>query len=124
MEKRTKGKVKVKTFPGSTLLNPKTMFGGVVKGAADIGCLATAYHPGRFKLFQAMNLPGVFSSGEVAGVGMWEPFKTCYYESFKDVKVITMFTCATTSIMSTKAARNLDDLKGLKLRDNYGKELK
>ena len=29
VEKRTGGKVTVQTFPGSTLLNPKTMFEGV-----------------------------------------------------------------------------------------------
>jgi len=101
VEKRTKGKVKVKTFPGSTLLNPKTMFDGVVKGSADIGCLATAHQPGRFNLFEAMDLPGAFPNGEVAGVVMWEPFKKCCPEFFKDVRVLTMFTCATTNKMST-----------------------
>jgi TRAP-type C4-dicarboxylate transport system substrate-binding protein len=47
VEKRTGGKVVVQTFPGSTLLNPKNMFEGVISGTADIGCLAMSYQPGR-----------------------------------------------------------------------------
>ena len=50
VEKRTGGKVAVQTFPGSTLLNPKNMFEGVISGTADIGCLAMSYQPGRFPL--------------------------------------------------------------------------
>ncbi len=52
VRERTNGKVEVKTFPGGTLLGAKNMFDGVVKGVADIGCLATAYQPGRFCLFR------------------------------------------------------------------------
>ncbi len=33
VEKRTGGKVAVQTFPGSTLLNPKNMFEGVISVA-------------------------------------------------------------------------------------------
>lgn len=116
VEKRTNGKVKIKTFPGGTLLGAKPMFDGVVKGVADIGCLATAYQPGRFKLFQAMDLPVGFPNAEVASAVMWDLYAKYKPESFKDVKVITLFTCATAQILSKKAVRNLDDLKGLKLR--------
>lgn len=113
---RTKGKVEIKTFPGSTLLGAKNMFDGVVKGVADIGCLATAYQPGRFKLFEAMDLPVGFKRGAVSSVVMWDLFAKYKPKSFEDVKVITMFTCAPANIMSKKAVRNAEDLKGLKLR--------
>ena len=116
VEKRTNGKVKIKTFPGGTLLEAKGMFDGVVKGVADIGCLATAYQPGRFKLFQAMDLPVGFPNAAVASAVMWDLYKKYKPESFKDVKVITLFTCATAQILSKKPVRNLKDLKGLKLR--------
>ena len=116
VQKRTKGKVSIKTFPGSTLLGAKAMFDGVVKGVADIGCLATAYQPGRFKLFQAMDLPMGFPNAAVASAVMWDLYEKYKPESFKDVKVITLFTCATAQILSKKEVKNLDDLKGLKLR--------
>jgi hypothetical protein len=48
VEKRTGGKVAVKTFPGGTLIDAKGMMDGVIAGTADIGCLCMAYQPGRF----------------------------------------------------------------------------
>ncbi len=113
---RTKGKVEVKTFPGSTLLGAKNMFDGVVNGVADIGCLATAYQPGRFTLFEAMDLPIGFDKGAVSSAVMWDLFVKYKPKSFEKVKVLTMFTCAPANIMSQKAVRNTADLDGLKLR--------
>src|SRR6185369_2244460 len=47
VEKRTDGRVKVKTFPGGTLLGAKNMLEGVTSGMADIGNFAMSYQPGR-----------------------------------------------------------------------------
>lgn len=113
---RTKGKVDVKTFPGSTLLGAKNMFEGAVKGVADIGCLATAYQPGRFLFCEVMDLPFLFPSGEMASVVMWDLYEKFHPEAFKDVKVLTLFTCPPANIMSQKPVNNLEDLDGLKLR--------
>ena len=57
VEKRTKGKVVVNTFPGGTLLGAKNMMDGVIAGQADIGCLCMAYQPGRFVITNATSLP-------------------------------------------------------------------
>ncbi len=116
VRKRTDGRVNVKTFPGGTLLGAKNMYDGVVKGLADIGCLATAYQPGRWKLFEAMDLPFMFDSGEVASATMWELFTKFRPKSFDDVKVLTMFTCAPSHIMSEKPVRKISDVQGVKLR--------
>ena len=72
VRERTKGKVEVKTFPGGTLLGAKNMYDGVLKGVADIGCLATAYQPGRFVFFEVMDLPFLFKSGAEASLAMWD----------------------------------------------------
>jgi len=116
VRERTKGKVEVKTFPGGTLLGAKNMFDGVVKGVADIGCLATAYQPGRFLFCEVMDLPFLFPSGEMASVAMWDLYEKFRPEAFKDVKVLTLFTCPPANIMSQKPVKNLEDLAGLKLR--------
>jgi TRAP-type transport system periplasmic protein len=116
VEQRTKGKVKVKTFPGGTLLEAKNMFDGVVAGGADIGCLATAYQPGRFKELEVMDLPIGFPNGTVASAVMWDLFEKYNPQSLKDVKVLTLFTCATAQILANKAIKNLEDLQGAKLR--------
>ncbi len=116
VEQRTKGKVKFKTFPGGTLLEAKAIFDGVVAGGADIGCLATAYQPGRFKELEVMDLPIGFPSGTVASAVMWDIFEKYNPASMKDVKVLTLFTCATAQIMSNKKISNLEELQGAKLR--------
>lgn len=116
VEQRTKGKVKVKTFPGGTLLEAKNMFDGVVAGGADIGCLATAYQPGRFKELEVMDLPIGFPNGTVASAVMWDLFEKYNPQSLKDVKVLTLFTCATAQILANKPIKNLEDLQGAKLR--------
>ncbi|HVN83026.1 MAG TPA: TRAP transporter substrate-binding protein [Terriglobia bacterium] len=113
---RTNGKVVVKTFPGGTLLGAKNMFDGVVSGVADIGCLATAYQPGRFLFLEAMDLPLEFPSAEVASLAMWDLYVKHKPKAFDQVKVLTMFTCAPANIMSQKPVRKLEDLEGLKLR--------
>ena len=116
VEKRTKGKVKVKTFPGGTLLEAKSMFDGVVAGGADIGCLATAYQPGRFKTLEVMDLPIGFPNAAVASAVMWDLCEKYNPESLKKVKVLTLFTCAPAQLLVKKAIKNLEDLKDVKLR--------
>ena len=116
VEQRTNGKVKIKTFPGGTLLEAKNMFDGVVSGAADIGCLATAYQPGRFKVLEVTDLPIGFPNATVASAVMWDLFEKHNPQSLKDVKVLTLFTCANAQVLATKAIKNLEDLQGAKLR--------
>ncbi|MFC1836032.1 TRAP transporter substrate-binding protein [Thermodesulfobacteriota bacterium] len=116
VEKRTNGKVKIKTFPGGSLIKAKPMFDEVSKGVADIGCLATSYSPGRFPICEVMEMPFMYPSGAVASAVMWDLVKKHNPKSFKDVKIITVFTCATAQILSSKPVKKLADLKGLKLR--------
>ncbi len=116
VRERTKGKVEVKTFPGGTLLGAKNMYDGVLKGVADIGCLATAYQPGRFVFFEVMDLPFLFKSGAESSLAMWDLYDKEKPKTLDEVKVLTAFTCATASIMSQKPVRNLADLEDLKLR--------
>ena len=72
VEKRTGGKVAIQTFPGSTLLNPKNMFEGVISGTADIGCLAMSYQPGRFPISEAIDQPVGFSSAKAASIALYD----------------------------------------------------
>jgi TRAP-type C4-dicarboxylate transport system substrate-binding protein len=116
VEKRTGGKVIVNTFPGSTLLGAKNMLDGTIAGQADIGCLCMAYQPGRFVVTNATGLPLGFPNSLVSSLVLWDIYKKYKPEAFAKVKVLTMFNTAPSNIMSKKAVRNLDDLKGLELR--------
>ena len=116
VEKKTAGKVAVQTFPGSTLLNPKNMFEGVVSGTADIGCLAMSYQPGRFPVSEAIDQPIGFSSARAASLALYDLIEKYNPKEFDQVKIITLFTCPPANIMTIKPVKSLKDLKGLELR--------
>ncbi len=116
VEKRTGGKVAIQTFPGSTLLNPKNMFEGVVSGTADIGCLAMSYQPGRFPISEAIDQPVGFSSAKAASLALYDLIEKYNPKEFEQVKIITLFTCPPANIMTIKPVKSLKDLKGLELR--------
>ena len=116
VEKRTAGKIAVQTFPGSTLLNPKNMFEGVVSGTGDIGCLAMSYQPGRFPVSEAIDQPVGFSSAKAASLALYDLIEKYNPKEFEQVKIITLFTCPPANIMTIKPVKSLKDLKGLELR--------
>ena len=120
VQKRTGGKVVVQTFPGGTLLGAKNMMDGVIAGTADIGCLCMAYQPGRFVVTNATSLPLGFPDTRVASLTLWDLWKKYKPKEFADVKVLSMFTCPPSNIMSKKPIRTLEDLKGFNLRASGG----
>ncbi len=120
VEKRTGGKVAIKTFPGGTLLDAKNMMDGVIAGQADIGCLCMAYQPGRFIVTNATALPLGFPNATIASLTLWDLYRKQKPEEFAKVKVLTMFTCAPANIYAKKPVRSLEDLKGLELRASGG----
>ena len=120
VEKRTKGKVAVQTFPGGTLVDAKGMMDGVIAGTADIGCLCMAYQPGRFIVTNATALPMGFPDATVASLVLWDLYAKYKPEEFSKVKVLTMFACAPANIYATVPVHNLAELKGLQLRASGG----
>ena len=72
VEKRTAGKVKVRTFPGGTLLPAKNILDGVVSGLADIGNFAMSYQPGRFPVSEVIDLPFGFTNSRVASLTLYD----------------------------------------------------
>jgi hypothetical protein len=116
LNKRSNGKVEVKTFPGGTLLGAKDMYDGVTKGVADIGLGSPSYDPGRFPLTSGVALPVGFTSATQASKTLWaltKEFKPKEYEGFK---VIAMFTTEPGFIQSKTAVKSAADLAGMKLR--------
>jgi TRAP-type C4-dicarboxylate transport system substrate-binding protein len=116
VEKRTDGQVKIKMFPGSTLLNPKNMFSGVMSGMSDIGCFAMSYLPGRFPVSEAVDQPLGFNNAEEASLTLYDLITERKPEEFKDVKIITMFTCPPAGFMTSMPVESLADLAGMQLR--------
>lgn len=120
VEKRTGGKVVVDAFHGGTLLGAKNMMDGVIAGTADIGSLCMAYQPGRFVVTNATSLPLGFPNARVASLTLWDLYLKYKPKAFSQVKVLSMYTCGTSNIMSRVPVRKLEDLKGLDLRASGG----
>lgn len=116
VEARTNGLVKVKTFPGGTLLPAKSIFDGVISGVADIGNFAMSYQPGRFPFSEAIDLPHGFKNAKVATMVFYDLIEKYQPKEFEKVKILTVFTCPPTNIMSKVPVNSLKDLKGLELR--------
>ncbi len=120
VEKRTNGKVTVKTFPGGTLLGPKNMMDGVIAGQADIGCLCMAYQPGRFMVTNATSLPLGIPDARTGSLALWDLYEKYKPESFSKVKVLAMFTTTPSNIMSNIPIRTLEDIRGVDIRASGG----
>jgi TRAP-type C4-dicarboxylate transport system substrate-binding protein len=116
VEKRTNGKVKVDTYPGSTVLQAKNMFDGVAAGTADIGCSCPSYFPGMFPVVEGVDLPVGWPSATVASVSLLDLVNKYKPKELERFKVVTMFTCPPANIMSMKPILSLEDLKGYELR--------
>lgn len=114
---RTKGAVKVQTFPGGTLLPAKNIFDGVITGTADIGNFAMSYQPGRFPVSEAVDLPIGFSSARVASLVLLDLLKK-YPKEFEKVKLLTVFTCPPANIMTIKPVKSISDIKGMEIRSS------
>ncbi|VBB47779.1 Bacterial extracellular solute-binding protein, family 7 [uncultured Desulfatiglans sp.] len=120
VEKRTNGKVAIKTFPGGTLLDAKAMMDGVIGGQADIGCLCMAYQPGRFIVTNATSLPLDLPNAKVASLTLWDLYNQYKPDEFSQVKVLTMFATAPSNLMTKKPVRTLADIKGMDIRASGG----
>ncbi|MDX9981013.1 MAG: TRAP transporter substrate-binding protein [Lentisphaeria bacterium] len=116
VEAASDGQVKVRTFPGGQLLGAKNMLDGVIDGTADIGCFAMSYHPGRFPLSEAVDLPHFFPSATCASLVLHELIEKYQPKEFAEVEVLAVFTCPPGAIMTSQEIKTLADLQGLSLR--------
>lgn len=116
VEKRTGGKVKIQTFPGGTLLPAKNILDGVIAGTADIGNFAMSYQPGRFPVSEAVDLPVGFTSAKAASLVLFDLIEKYRPREFEKVKILTVFTCPPTALMTSRPVRSLKDLRGMEVR--------
>lgn len=120
IEKRTNGKVQIKTYPGGTLLGAKNMIDGVLTGQADIGDACLAYQPGRFPIANALGLPLDIPNAKAASHTLWDLYEKYQPEGFKNLKVLYMYTNTPSNLQTTVPVRTIDDLQGLTIRASGG----
>lgn len=116
VEKRTNGAVKVTQFPGGTLTPPAQTYISVTRGVTDIGLSFFSYTMGRFPLMEALDLPLGYRSAYVATKLANEFYKKFKPKELDEVKVLFLTTSPPHMLFAKKPVKNLEDLKGLKIR--------
>ena len=116
VEKRTQGKVKIETFPGSTLLGAKGMVRGVMTGQADIGVASLSLYAGAFPTMGLFELPLGYGTARASSMAAYSVYKKFNPKELSKFKVLAVFTSGPSNVLSRKPVRTLDDFKGLELR--------
>ena len=118
LEARTDGRVKVRTYPGGMLLGATAIYDGVINGTADIGNFAMSYQPGRFPVAEALDLPHFFPDSKTATRALEAVMDEFEPQEFKDVVVLSVFTCPPAVLMTTRPVESVADIKGLSIRSS------
>jgi len=116
VEKRTNGRVRIKTYPGGTLTRSDQCYEGVVNGISDLGMSCLAYTRGRFPLLEGLDLPLGYPNGMVATrvatelVEKYKPVETA------DTHVLYLHAHGPGLLASKKPVKVLEDVKSMKVR--------
>ncbi|HBR98335.1 MAG TPA: C4-dicarboxylate ABC transporter substrate-binding protein [Gammaproteobacteria bacterium] len=120
VEEATEGRVKVKLE--YDLGHPKKIFQLVEDGVVDAGFSYHGYVPGRFKLPQIVEQPGLNTNAEAASVALWRVYNKHFLDAgeFDGLVLLGMFTHGPGYIHSIKPIESVADIKGKKIRIGGG----
>ncbi len=111
------GRVKITSYPGETLIKSADIYEGVISGIADFGLSAFFYTRGRFPVLEAFELPGlIYENSYSASKVAWEGIKALEPDEVQDTQLMYVLATGPGDLFTTKPVRNLEDLKGLKIR--------
>ncbi|MCG6533185.1 MAG: TRAP transporter substrate-binding protein [Syntrophales bacterium LBB04] len=114
----SKGRLTVRIFPANTLVPPPELYDAAVNGTADIS-YGFRYNPKGFTLGATFAFilcaPDVVTADKVYD-DLWKEFPKVMADEWKDVKVFWLGPATPQVIMTRKAVRTLEDMKGLQIR--------
>ena len=117
VEEKSKGRLKITIYPGSTLGKAPDHYDMVKDGIADLGFTVPGYTPGRFPLITVAELPGLFKSSRGGSLALMSVFDKYLKNEFKDVKVLWFWVHPPGHFhLAKKPVKVLEDLSGLKIR--------
>ena len=119
VEQATKGRVKITIYPGGALSTAVQLYDTVRTGVADLAWFLQGYTPGKFPLTSVVELPFMASSSKQGSSALWELYENSpeMQAEYGGVKVLSMWVVDPGQLMtSRKVVRNLEDVKGLKIR--------
>jgi TRAP-type C4-dicarboxylate transport system substrate-binding protein len=96
---------------------PTETLGRVQQGVVDVGVLVASYYTSVFPMTEIFELPIHYPTSTAAAKAIIDLKKKGYFDKeFSQFKLITMYSLGPYNLMSTKAVRKVEDLKGMKLR--------
>ena len=117
VEEKSKGRLKITIYPGSTLGKAVDHYDMVKDGIADLGFTTPGYTPGRFPLIAATELPLLFKSSRGGSLAVMSIFDKYFKNELKDVKVLWIWVHPPGHFhLAKKPVHKLEDLAGLKIR--------
>ena len=117
IDKASGGTIKYRVYPAQQLGKAFDHYDMARDGIADVAFVNPGYQPGRFPIFDAANLPFMFSnaSGGTEALDQW--YRRHAAAEMKDVKFCFAFAQDPGSFHSrTKKIVMPDDIKGMKIR--------
>jgi len=120
VEEATEGRVKIKLEYG--MGHPKSLFDLVEDGVVDASWSYHGYVPGRFKLPQIVEQPGLGVNAEAASVALWRVQDKYFKKAgeFEGLTLAGMFTHGPGYVHTIKPMNSLAELKGKKIRIGGG----
>jgi TRAP-type C4-dicarboxylate transport system substrate-binding protein len=117
IEKESGGRIKVQQFPTMQLGGkPPELLDQARDGVVDFVWTVLGYTPGRFPKSEVFELPFMCGSAEACSRAFQTYVEKNAMDEFKDVKVIAVHTHGPGLFHSRDPIRNLEDLKGMKVR--------
>lgn len=118
LEEKTKGKVTVRIFPGSSPLgNAANQYDQVQSGVVDIAIGLHGIPRGRFPRTGIVDMPFLTTSADQASRMLWAMYPKYLKEEYKGVKVLALFAHNPGEIHTRdKKVEKMEDLKGLRMR--------
>lgn len=123
VEERTEGRVKVEFFFQESLLGAAETLPGVADGRADLGWVATGYHPAELPLTSIVGIPFITQDPNAQNRAM-----SALYESHEDLRseweaqgvhVLGWNPSSANIVASKKEVGSMEDLASVKVR-GYG----
>jgi len=126
VERVTRGRVKIKFYPSSTITTFDQYYDATIADIVDIAWGFSTALPGRFPLLDIATLPMLgFENGKMGSECVWKLYEESpeIQKELSDVKVLLLHTSDVRPLCTvSKPISTLEDMKGLKIRSAAGGE--